>query len=35
MESGDKENAIKNYEKSVELNPNNDNGKAMLKKLKK
>ncbi|MHB1048650.1 MAG: serine hydrolase [Bacteroidota bacterium] len=35
MESGDKENAIKNYEKSVELNPNNDNGKEMLKKLKK
>ena len=34
MMSGDKENAIKNYEKSIELNPNNDNGKEMLKKLK-
>lgn len=34
MLSGDKENAITNYQKSVELNPNNENGKEMLKKLK-
>lgn len=34
MESGDKANAIKNYEKSVELNPSNDHGKEMLVKLK-
>jgi hypothetical protein len=26
--------AIENYEKSIELNPDNQNGKAMLKKLK-
>ena len=31
---GDKVHAIENYEKSVELNPDNQNGKAMLKKLK-
>ncbi len=31
---GNKELAIKNYEKSVELNPQNVNGKNMLKKLK-
>lgn len=34
MMSGNKKNAVKNYEKSIELNPNNDNGKEMLKKLK-
>ncbi len=33
MVAGDKENAIRNYEKSLELNPKNDNGKNMLKKL--
>ena len=33
MKTGQKELAIKNYEKSLELNPKNDNGKAMLKKL--
>ena len=33
MEKGEKELAIKNYKKSMELNPKNDNGKAMLKKL--
>jgi len=27
--------AIQNYEKSLELNPDNENGKTMLKKLKK
>ena len=35
MVNGNKENAIKNYEKSLELNPNNVNAKEMLKKLKK
>ena len=30
---GDKENAIINYKKSLELNPNNEGGKQMLKKL--
>jgi FKBP-type peptidyl-prolyl cis-trans isomerase 2 len=34
MINGDKELAIKNYEKSVKLNPNNENGKKMLEKLK-
>ena len=33
METGDKENAIKNYQKSLELNPGNDNAKAMLAKM--
>jgi CubicO group peptidase (beta-lactamase class C family) len=33
MVNGDKELAIKNYQKSIELNPQNDNGKEMLKKL--
>lgn len=32
---GNKELAIKNYEKSMELNPKNDNGKDALAKLKK
>lgn len=31
--SGNKELAIKNYKKSIELNPNNENGKAVLKRL--
>jgi hypothetical protein len=34
MIGGNKELAIKNYEKSVELNPQNDNGFRMLKILK-
>lgn len=34
LHSGDKVHAIENYEKSLELNPDNQNGKAMLKKLK-
>ncbi len=34
MNAGEKELAIKNYEKSIELNPKNDNGKAILEKLK-
>ncbi len=34
MINGDKELAIKNYEKSVELNPQNTGGIEMLKKLK-
>ncbi len=33
MVNGDKELAIKNYQKSVELNPHNTNGIEMLKKL--
>ncbi|MGI8835251.1 MAG: amidohydrolase family protein [Pyrinomonadaceae bacterium] len=33
MENGNKELAIKNYQKSVELNPKNTNGIEMLKKL--
>jgi tetratricopeptide (TPR) repeat protein len=33
MKQGEKELAIKNYQKSLELNPNNQNGKDMLKKL--
>jgi len=33
MKTGQKELAIKNYEKSLELNPKNENGKARLKKL--
>jgi hypothetical protein len=31
---GDKTEAIKNYEKSIALNPKNENGKAALAKLK-
>lgn len=34
MTAGKKDLAIKNYEKSVELNPDNKNGVEMLKKLK-
>jgi tetratricopeptide (TPR) repeat protein len=33
MKKGEKELAIENYRKSLELNLNNENGKAMLKKL--
>ena len=32
MIKGEKQMAIKNYEKSILLNPNNDNGKKMLEK---
>ena len=34
MKAGEKKNALKNYKKALELNPNNDNAKQMLKKLK-
>jgi predicted alpha/beta superfamily hydrolase len=34
MVKGEKQLAISNYEKSLTLNPNNENGKEMLKKLK-
>ena len=34
-DSGDKDDAIKNYEMSVKINPKNDNGKQWLEKLKK
>jgi CubicO group peptidase (beta-lactamase class C family) len=33
MVSGNKELAIKNYQRSIELNPNNANGREMLKKV--
>jgi len=33
MKNGDKELAIENYKKSLELNPQNENGKMMLKRL--
>jgi tetratricopeptide (TPR) repeat protein len=33
MKQGEKELAIENYQKSLELNPGNQNGKDMLKKL--
>ncbi|NIM90965.1 MAG: tetratricopeptide repeat protein [Candidatus Aminicenantes bacterium] len=35
MNSGDTERAIKNYKKSLELNPDNNNAKEMLEKLEK
>ena len=34
MDKGDKEQAIKYYEKSLQLNPDNTNGASQLKKLK-
>jgi Tfp pilus assembly protein PilF len=34
MKSGDNKNAIKNYQKSLELNPENNNAKKMLEQLK-
>ena len=34
MVSGDKKNAIENYEKSIQLDPENTNGKGMLAKLR-
>jgi tetratricopeptide (TPR) repeat protein len=35
LKSGNKELAIKNYKKSLELNPKNDNAKNMLEQLHK
>jgi Tfp pilus assembly protein PilF len=35
MNSGDTKKAIKNYKRSLELNPDNSNAKEMLKKLEK
>jgi tetratricopeptide (TPR) repeat protein len=35
MKSGDTQNATKNYKKSLELNPSNDNAKKMLDNLQK
>jgi tetratricopeptide (TPR) repeat protein len=32
--TGDRETAIKDYEKSIALDPNNENGKKMLRKIK-
>ena len=34
MKTGQKDLAIANYEKSLQLNPKNQNGAAMLKKLR-
>ena len=34
MRKGERKLAIENYEKSIELNPNNDDGKEVLKKLR-
>jgi hypothetical protein len=33
MTNGDKELAIENYKKSLDLNPHNSNAREMLKKL--
>lgn len=33
MNNGDKNLAIQNYKKSLDLNPSNNNGRDMLKKL--
>lgn len=35
MIAGDKESAIKNYSRSLELDPGNENAKSMIEKLKK
>jgi tetratricopeptide (TPR) repeat protein len=35
MKAGNKELAIADYKKSLELNPNNDNAKKMLEQLQK
>jgi tetratricopeptide (TPR) repeat protein len=35
MKSGENELAIENYQKSLELDPNNDNAKEMLEVLRK
>ena len=35
MNNGDKKLAIKNYKKSLKLNPDNNNATEMLKKLEK
>ena len=35
MENGDKELAIQNYKKSIELNPANQNAVEMLKRLER
>jgi cytochrome c-type biogenesis protein CcmH/NrfG len=34
MKNGDKELAVTNYNKSLQLDPNNSNAKVMLEKLK-
>ena len=33
MEAGNKELAILNYKRSIEMDPNNENGKEVLKKI--
>jgi len=35
MRIGDKKEAIKNYKKSLDLNPDNNNAKQMLRELEK
>jgi len=34
MNRGDTINSIQNYEKSLKLNPNNENAKMLIKKMK-
>ena len=34
MRNGDDELAVKNYEKPLQLNPNNENAKSMIEKTK-
>jgi len=34
LKNGNTDQAILNYNKSLELNPDNENGKAMLEKIK-
>jgi len=34
MNKGDHKKAIEYYEKSIKLNPHNENGKQMIQKLK-
>ncbi len=35
MEAGNRDKAIANYQRSLELDPSNDNAKLMIKKLRK
>jgi len=35
MKKGNSKGAIQNYQKSLELNPDNENAKKMLQQLKK
>lgn len=33
-QTGNREEAVRNYEKSLQLNPNNEGGKRMLEKIR-